>query len=109
MTNIYFKLSSNEDQYQEFSVGLDTFRFVFNYNSYNRRYYLTVYKNFNLILKSVKLVITPYNLFAPYKYKNIGSLSILLENYTLDGDKKIYNEITKSNITEAVFRWKYGD
>ena len=109
MSDIYFQLSSNEEQYQEFSVGLDIFRFVFNYNSYNNRYYLTIYKNFDLVLKSIKLVITQNNLFSPYEYKDIGSFSVLLEDYILDEDKKIYNEITKTNITNAIFRWQYGN
>lgn len=108
MSEIYFKLASNENQYQEFNVGLTTLKVVFTYNNFNNRYYLTFYKNFDVVVKSIKLVVTQNNLLASYYYKDIGYFSAVVEDYEFDTNgKKVYKEITKDNLTDVIFRWQY--
>ena len=107
----YFKLTSSENQYNEFVFGTDSFILEFRYNPVNERYYLDVYKNNKLVLKSLKLVWCLYNIFSSYEYKDIGELRIISDAFDILADNKTQElqELTKDNITKFFFEWRYNE
>lgn len=107
----YFRLTSSKEQYNEFIFGTDSFVIEFKYNKVNKRYYLNVYKNNVLIVKSLKLVWSSYNLFSSFKYKDIGELRCISDSFDILEDKvtKELQELTESNITSAIFEWRYNE
>lgn len=106
----YFRLTTSIDQYSEFIFGVDSFILEFKYNEINNRYYLNIYKNNKLVLRSVKLVWSRYNLLSSYEYKGIGKLNLISSEIALLEDNKtqILQELNRDNITKFVFRWEYN-
>ncbi len=107
----YFKLTSGDNQFSEFVFGTDSFILKIRYNYANERYYADVYKNGVLVLRAHKLVWSSYNIFNSYKYKNIGSLSLISDaSDSVDNSKtSVLQELNASNITKFIFKWEYGD
>lgn len=108
----YFRLTSSENQYNEFVFGTDSFILEFRYNETNKRYYIDVYKNNKLMIKSLKLVWCLYNIFSSYVYKDIGELRCISNSFDLsatDGVTQQLQEVTKENITKFVFEWRYKE
>ena len=107
----YFKLTSSDDQYNEFLFGLDSFLINFKYNPVNKRYYLDIYKNGKLMLKSHKLMWSRYNILSSYKHKNIGEIYCISEAFDILEDNKtqVLQELTKDNITKFMFKWSYNE
>lgn len=106
----YFRLTSSESQYTEFVFGTDSFLININYNEDDQRFYMDVYKNNTLVLKSLKLVWCKNNLFSNVKYKNLGELSIVSKAFDiLPNGTRVLQELTKDNVTEFVFRWSYNE
>lgn len=107
----YFRLTSSDNQYNEFVFGIDSFMLTFRYNSSNKRYYLDVYKNNELMIKSLKLVWSSYNIFNSYIYKDIGELRCISNatNIVSSSKSQEFQELTKENITKFLFEWRYGD
>ena len=103
----YFRLTSSKNQYNEFVFGTDSFILEFKYNDYDNRYYIDVYKNNRLVLKSLKLVWSLYNIFSSYGYKGLGTLRLISNDFKLLADNKTkeLQELTRDNITKFVFEW----
>ena len=106
---INFGLTSSENQYNEFVFGTDSFTLITKYNEVNNRYYLDLYKNGKLLIRSLKLVWCSYNLFGSYEYKKVGELICVSDSFRLLSDNitKELREPTKDNITKFLFRWRY--
>lgn len=106
----YFRLTSSQNQYNEFVFGTDSFILEFKLNKINKRYYMSVYKNNELVVKSIKVVWSNYNLFSSFKYKNIGELKCISGAFNLLADNKTkeLQELTNTNITSFIFEWIYN-
>lgn len=106
----YFRLTSSKNQYNEFVFGTDSFILEFRYNTVNDRYYLDVYKNDKLMVKSLKLTWCLYNIFNSFRYKDIGELRMVSDAFDISAkNTKELQELTKDNITKFMFEWKYNE
>lgn len=103
-----FKLRTNADHYVDFQAGMDSFRFEFKWNEYERRYALNIYKNLELKVSSYFLVWSLDNILDAFDYMNLGSLRCVSEEGKITEEGVFnYDEITIDNVKEAIFRWDY--
>lgn len=109
----YFRLTSSENQYNEFVFGTDSFILNLRYNPANERYYLDVYKNGIPMIRGLKLVWCSYNILSSYGYKDIGELRCISDAFSINsnGGSSVQElqELTKENLTKFIFEWKYNE